>query len=321
MESFAPQEGAPFGVAPMLDQSQVYDYGADAQLQFGGDYYGGDDLMGGMDDSNEAKRRRIARVHPPLRGRRSGWLADSKLCRRATCAGRRRSNATARCPPARTARTTKPSASSRKSRRSATHQKGSWRAVVDNADRADGLTAHRAKYIEGLENRLGRMEQLLRMTGILEKDDDRTDLGTLEKRLTDKANGNPSGSSVDSPAGPPTARSDSPAQQDAEADVDAAASDRRPSTGRTIASPKSQIKQVKKEPGEVEALSEMMCSLVTNHRGEARYIGASPGSKRMGALRLTIGRLIVRLLDLLAQRYTMGQRESRRRVLPADDGG
>ncbi|RAL67533.1 hypothetical protein DID88_008288 [Monilinia fructigena] len=42
----------------------------------------------------------------------------------------------------------------------------------------------RAKYIEGLENRLGRMESLLKLSGLLnEEDGGRTDLGTLEKRL------------------------------------------------------------------------------------------------------------------------------------------
>ena len=132
---------------------------------------------------------------------------------------------------------------------------------------------HSAKYIEGLENRLGRMEQLLRMTGILDKDDDRTDLGSLEKRLADKANGNHAGSSVGSPGGKSTTRSDSPSQHEADGQPDTSSPDRRPSTARVIASPKSQIKQERKEPGEVEALSEMMCSLVTNHAGESRYIG------------------------------------------------
>ena len=45
-----------------------------------------------------------------------------------------------------------------------------------------------AKYIEGLENRLGRMESLLRLSGLLAEDDGgRTDLGTLEKRLQERS--------------------------------------------------------------------------------------------------------------------------------------
>ena len=62
MEPYASQDGASFAVPHLMDQTQVYDYGADAQLQFGGDYYGDNDMLGGMDDSNDAKRRRIARV-------------------------------------------------------------------------------------------------------------------------------------------------------------------------------------------------------------------------------------------------------------------
>ena len=64
MDSFAPADGSQFAaVPPVFDQSQVFDYGADAHLQFGGGYYDGDnDLMGGMEDSNDPKRRRIARV-------------------------------------------------------------------------------------------------------------------------------------------------------------------------------------------------------------------------------------------------------------------
>src|SRR2546421_3365335 len=49
------------------------------------------------------------------------------------------------------------------------------------------LIIHSAKYIEGLENRLGRMESLLKLSGLLpEEDNGKTDLGTLEKRLADK---------------------------------------------------------------------------------------------------------------------------------------
>ncbi|GME54019.1 hypothetical protein GTA08_BOTSDO03406 [Neofusicoccum parvum] len=63
-----------------------------------------------------------------------------------------------------------------------------------------------AKYIEGLENRLGRMESLLRLSGLLSEDDDgRTDLGTLEKRLSEKRastnTGSSSGFSIFSPKG------------------------------------------------------------------------------------------------------------------------
>ena len=127
------------------------------------------------------------------------------------------------------------------------------------------------------------MEQLLRLSGLLGEEDDRTDLGTLEKRLADKASSQPYGSSVGSPGGKSTAGSDSPGQPDGDSQLEPphhAAEPRRTSTQppqqRPMASPKSQIKTEKKE-GEVEALSEVMCSLVMNNCGEARYIGSSSG--------------------------------------------
>ena len=77
MEPFAAQDSAPFSVAPLLDQSQVFDYGADAPYQFGGDYYGEGELAGGMDDNNDQRRRRIARVSTP-----ACWSCGLMLTRR-----------------------------------------------------------------------------------------------------------------------------------------------------------------------------------------------------------------------------------------------
>lgn len=123
------------------------------------------------------------------------------------------------------------------------------------------LTKGRAKYIEGLENRLGRMESLLKLSGLLNEDDgDRTDLGMLEKRLADKTNnqsadGSPHSGSK-SISSPQTSDDTTPQQ------------DKLP-TPRRSASP-----EAPKEPEEeVEALSDMMCSLVTNNCGETKYIG------------------------------------------------
>ncbi|KAL6713418.1 hypothetical protein ACLMJK_008883 [Lecanora helva] len=126
-----------------------------------------------------------------------------------------------------------------------------------------------AKYIEGLENRLGRMETLLKLSGLLGgDDDDRTDLGTLEKRLADKSRSN---------RGTPSKES--------------ARSSKSGSLPRTVQSPQKtpQIEKIPtptysppEEPGKekeeaVEELSDMMCSLVTNNCGETRYIGSSSG--------------------------------------------
>lgn len=122
-----------------------------------------------------------------------------------------------------------------------------------------------AKYIEGLENRLGRMESLLRLSGLLsEEDGGKTDLGTLEKRLADRSvllaaknnssGPNPIGQTVNAvtPTHHSTPRGDS---------------NQSPKT--TIASPGSP----KESEPELDTLSDMMCSLVTNNCGETRYIG------------------------------------------------
>ena len=123
-----------------------------------------------------------------------------------------------------------------------------------------------AKYIEGLENRLARMEHMLRLSGALSEDDNgKTDLGTLEKRLAEKTNG------TASPASQATQGSTSAARQSS-----IGSRDHTPTRNSSISSPTSTAttpdapKQVE---GEVEALSDLMCSLVTNNCGETRYIG------------------------------------------------
>ena len=133
-----------------------------------------------------------------------------------------------------------------------------------------------AKYIEGLENRLGRMESLLRMSGLLAQEDGgKTDLGTLERCLADRvaAQGNPSGS-VSSAVGTPRDRSDE-------------TTSKHPTPQASVASPQSahvaspptasSNAQGKRNEKEVEALADQMCSLVTNNIGETRYIGSSSG--------------------------------------------
>ncbi|KAL3488492.1 fungal-specific transcription factor domain-containing protein [Aspergillus germanicus] len=129
-----------------------------------------------------------------------------------------------------------------------------------------------AKYIEGLENRLGRMESLLRLSGLLNEDDGKTDLGTLEKRLADRSFATGGMNNSNSPTrfnavhnGPslPTSlsRHSTPRM------------DSHSSPRTTATSPDSQ----KESETEVEGLSDMMCSLVTNNCGETRYIGSSSG--------------------------------------------
>ena len=164
------------------------------------------------------------------------------------------------------------------------------------------LWEHSAKYIEGLENRLGRMESLLKLSGLLnEEDGGRTDLGTLEKKLANQTSrksnpGTPSKSpnrslSTDTPSRPSTESQHT-----------------TPTIGNS-ATPKSAVaspepaKNADKVNGkdteeEVEALSDMMCSLVTNNCGETRYIGRAYHGYCQNQ-RLTGFRLLVRLFDFL----------------------
>lgn len=126
------------------------------------------------------------------------------------------------------------------------------------------LTKGRAKYIEGLENRLGRMESLLKLSGLLNEDDgDRTDLGMLEKRLADKTNSQ----SADGSPGSGSKSISSP--QTVNGSDDTTPQQAKLPTPRRSASPEA----LKEAEEEVEALSDMMCSLVTNNCGETKYIG------------------------------------------------
>lgn len=123
----------------------------------------------------------------------------------------------------------------------------------------------RAKYIEGLENRLGRMEALLKMSGLISDDDGgKTDLGTLEKKLAEKTSPDGDGSrrnSIKASNGTDSHRS-TPHNHDMHS-----------SPRTSVASPNSEREKEMKKEAEVEALSDMMCSLVTNNCGETRYIG------------------------------------------------
>ncbi|CAN8095387.1 unnamed protein product [Discula destructiva] len=131
-----------------------------------------------------------------------------------------------------------------------------------------------AKYIEGLENRLGRMESLLRLSGLLGEDGGATDLGTLERKLAEKkqASRHASQAAQSNPTSPSQA---------------ASGHEETSSTPRsTLTSPeppkdkdekRKSMDESRPENEEVEALSEMMCSLVTNTSGETRYIGSSSG--------------------------------------------
>ncbi|KAF4555657.1 Fungal specific transcription factor domain-containing protein 37 [Elsinoe fawcettii] len=124
-----------------------------------------------------------------------------------------------------------------------------------------------AKYIEGLENRLGRMESLLRMSGLLAEDDGgRTDLGTLEKRLAEKARGTSMASG-----------SVSPPRREASSSAHGTPHMNHMASPQSLDTSSPKSLSTKKPEKEVEALADQMCSLVTNNVGETRYIGSSSG--------------------------------------------
>ncbi|KZZ96535.1 Transcription factor [Moelleriella libera RCEF 2490] len=131
-----------------------------------------------------------------------------------------------------------------------------------------------AKYIEGLENRLGRMEHLLRLSGLLGEDDSGTDLGALEKKLAEKTR---QASTVTTS---PTSTSQ-PASALEGGDSTPQSALTSPDPTRDRDEKRKSITPIddknEQDEEEVAALSEMMCSLVTNQSGETRYIGSSSG--------------------------------------------
>lgn len=122
------------------------------------------------------------------------------------------------------------------------------------------------------------MESLLRLSGLLSQDDGgKTDLGTLEKRLADRSFANEMNNTHPSPSQNQN-RAHVPSISTVQTQPNTASQSHQPSphgeshsmSPRTAAtSPDSQ----KESETEVEALSDMMCSLVTNNCGETRYIG------------------------------------------------
>ncbi|EEP80649.1 conserved hypothetical protein [Uncinocarpus reesii 1704] len=190
-----------------------------------------DQLMGSMDDNNDAKRRRIARACDMCRKKKI--KCDGKMPKCSHCI-----NYKTEC---------------------------NFTQVEKKRNPPKG-----AKYIEGLENRLGRMESLLRLSGLLsEVDGGKTDLGTLERRLADRSimTGNQP-SRI--PAVSSSMHSMMPAVSSHQSTPQA---DSGPSPRSPTGSPNSQ----KDSEAELDSLSDMMCSLVTTNCGETRYIGSSSG--------------------------------------------
>lgn len=119
------------------------------------------------------------------------------------------------------------------------------------------------------------MESLLRLSGLLGEDDNgATDLGTLEKKLAEKQHqqSRQASQAVSNPA--------SPSQTASGHDVShstprSAMNSPEPTTKEEKRKSMTPEERKPAEEQEVSALSEMMCSLVTNNDGDTRYIGES----------------------------------------------
>ena len=111
------------------------------------------------------------------------------------------------------------------------------------------------------------MESLLKLSGLLNEEDDRTDLGTLEKRLADKTHNLSNG--ITPSKSPSASASTSQASAASDSHHNTPQQERMTSPKSALGSP---IMERRNEE-EVEVLSDLMCSLVTNSRGETRYIG------------------------------------------------
>ena len=105
------------------------------------------------------------------------------------------------------------------------------------------------------------------MSGLLNEEDD---LGTVEKRLADKTSNHSNGGTPTISPGRPEISTPQPSTTSA-SHQGTPQRERRSSPKTSVISPEKE----KHGEEEVEALSDLMCSLVTNNHGETRYIGRS----------------------------------------------
>lgn len=124
----------------------------------------------------------------------------------------------------------------------------------------------RAKYIEGLENRLGRMEQLLKISGLItDEEAGRSDLGAIERRLAEKTKAGSNRTSSPKPS------VDTP--NSTQRTSDSHSGSPNPANASPRDSVASAVAGDYDKSQDVESISDAMCSLVTNGAGETRYIG------------------------------------------------
>jgi hypothetical protein len=109
------------------------------------------------------------------------------------------------------------------------------------------------------------MEQLLKLSGLVsEEDAGATDLQTLEQKLVEKNAQMSKENGASLGASPESSVATSPT-------IETVA---KPAADKPNGQPAAKRPNGRKED-EVEALSEAMCSLVTNNYGDTRYIGKS----------------------------------------------
>ena len=110
--------------------------------------------------------------------------------------------------------------------------------------------------------------------GLLNEEDGATDLGVLEKRLQEKHQQTRHESqSVSDPTSPSQTGMDGPESTPQSSLTSPEPGKETHSHKDKDADKRKSVTPEKEDEEEVEALSEMMCSLVTNHQGETRYIG------------------------------------------------
>jgi hypothetical protein len=118
------------------------------------------------------------------------------------------------------------------------------------------------------------MESLLKMSGLLtDEEAGKTDLGTLEKRLAEKVTSNGSPLLQDRTHASGTSSTVHPSESNGSTPLHE--NQQSPRTNMTSPGITDAEKEKK---AEVENLSDMMCSLVTNNCGETRYIGKDPSA-------------------------------------------
>lgn len=120
------------------------------------------------------------------------------------------------------------------------------------------------------------MESLLRMSGLLSHDDpSATDLSILEKRLAQR-NSSPLSSSSKMESDRATSNHGTPQQNNSDTPKSISNSPGKQKSGEDAHG------QEPKQSQDVEELSDMMCSLMTNKYGETRFIGQSGRTTGVG---------------------------------------